>query len=287
MKAFNFNHPGPLCFGRTKAQAMTVMVILNLALSCCLVSGKIITQTVDYKDAEGTPLEGYIVYDDKFSGQRPGVIVIHEWRGLTDYTYRRSTMLAELGYVAFAADIYGKGIHLKTVPEWLNEIAVFKGDRPLYRQRTRAAYQAFLNISQVDPGRIGAIGYCFGGTGVIEMARDGLNLKGVVSFHGGLDGSPIAAGKSIKTKVLALCGTDDPYQSPADFMAFETQLRENKVDYEIVKYGHALHAFTDPGVDALNQTGAKYNALADARSWRAMKDFFEEIFALQSVKNEP
>jgi dienelactone hydrolase len=243
------------------------------------VSAKIITQTVEYKDAQGTQLEGYVVYDDKISGPHPGVIVVHDWRGLTDYTHRRATMLAELGYVAFAADIYGKGVRLKTVPEWLKEIAIFKGDRGLFRQRERAAYQAFLNVPEVDVTRIAAIGYCFGGTGVIEMARDGLDLKGVVSFHGGLDGDPIPPGKSIKTKILALCGADDPYETSADFSAFEDQLRQNQVDYQIVKYGHAMHAFSDPDVDALNQPGAKYNAAADVRSWRAMKDFLEEVFA--------
>lgn len=262
----------------------SINVFIGLALFWhSSASGKIVTQAVEYQDVQGTPLEGYVVYDDKISGPRPGVIVVHDWRGLTDYTHRRATMLAELGYVAFAADIYGKGVHLKTVPEWLKEIAIFKGDRALFRQRERAAYQAFLNVPEVDTNRIAAIGYCFGGTGVVEMARDGLDLKGVVSFHGGLDGDPIAPGKSIKTKILALCGADDPYETTADFSAFEDQLRNNHVDYQIIKYGHAMHAFTDPEVDALNQPGAKYNAAADRRSWQAMKDFLEEAFAA-SVK---
>lgn len=257
-----------------------ILVFIGLALICLpTASAKIITQTVEYKDAQGTSLEGYIVYDDKISKPRPGVIVVHDWRGLTDYTHRRATMLAELGYVAFAADIYGKGVRLKTVPEWLKEIAIFKGDRALFRQRERAAYQAFLNVQEVDATRIAAIGYCFGGTGIIEMARDGLDLKGVVSFHGGLDGDPIPPGKSIRTKILALCGADDPYETPADFSAFEDQLRQNQVDYQIVKYGRAVHAFSDPDVDALNQSGAKYNAAADVRSWQTMKNFLEEVFA--------
>jgi dienelactone hydrolase len=110
------------------------------------------------------------------------------------------------------------------------------------------------------------------------MARDGLDLKGVVSFHGGLDAQPVSPNATIKTKVLALCGADDPYEKQEDMKAFEQELREANVDYEIVYYAHAQHAFTDPGVDALNQPGAKYNAAADKRSWQAMRDFFAEIF---------
>jgi dienelactone hydrolase len=248
-------------------------------LAVTIAQAKLVTETVDYQDAKGTPLEGFVVYDDATAGPRPGIIVVHDWRGLTDYTHRRAEMLAQLGYVAFAADIYGKGVHLTTVPEWGREAASIKSDRALYRMRERAAYDAFVQRPQVDRSRMGAIGYCFGGTGVIEMARDGLDLRGVVSFHGGLDARPLSPGATIKAKVLALCGADDPFEPADDFAAFEQQLRDEKVDYQIVKYGHAVHAFTDSRVDVLNLPGAKYNALADARSWQAMKDFFNEIFA--------
>jgi dienelactone hydrolase len=241
-------------------------------------SAKLVTQTVDYTDEKGTALEGFVVYDDAVSGKRPGVIVVHDWRGLTDYTHMRAEMLAKLGYIAFAADIYGKGVHLTTPEEWMKTIGIYKGDRPLYRERERAAYQAFLKEPKLDPTRIGAIGYCFGGTGVVEMARDGLDLKGVVSFHGGLDAQPLSEGATIKAKVLALCGADDPYEKSEDMAAFEKQLKDGNVDYQIVAYGHAVHAFTDKEVDKLNQPGAKYNADADRRSWQTMRDFFTEIF---------
>jgi len=254
--------------------------VTGLFLSLALLSpasAKLVTSTVDYTDDKGTPLEGYVVYDDAISGKRPGVIVVHDWRGLTDYTQKRANMLADLGYIAFAADIYGKGVRPQSVPEYVKQITIYKSDRPLYRERERAAYEAFLKQPLLDSTRIAAIGYCFGGTGVIEMARDGLDLKGVVSFHGGLDAQPLSPGATIKPKVLALCGADDPNEKPEDMKAFEQQLRENNVDYEIVSYGHAVHAFTDPGVDALNLPGAKYNAAADKRSWQAMQDFFAEI----------
>jgi len=257
------------------AALLSVLLFAGLTGSA---SAKLITQTVDYTDEQGTPLQGFVTYDDTLAGPRPGVLVIHDWRGLTDYTHTRAEMLAQLGYVAFAADIYGKGIRPQSIPEYIRQMTIYKGDRTLYRQRGRAAYQAFLKIPQLDPRRIAAIGYCFGGTGVVEMARDGLPLLGIVSFHGGLDSRPLTPGKTIQAKVLALCGADDPFEKPEDMAAFEQQLRENNVDYQIVSYGHAVHAFSDPGVDALNLPGAKYNAAADRRSWQAMRDFLAEIF---------
>jgi dienelactone hydrolase len=255
---------------------LTVFLTLAAALP---VSAKLVTTSVDYTDEKGKPLHGFVVYDDEIAGQRPGVLVIHDWRGITDYTQRRADMLAKLGYIAFAADIYGMDVHTQGPSGWMSQVTIYKSDRDLYRLRARAAYKAFLKQPLLDTSRIAAIGYCFGGTGVIEMARDGLDLRGVVSFHGGLDSRPLSPGAAIKAKVLALCGADDPFEKPEDMKAFEQQMRENNVDYQIVMYGHAVHAFTDPGVDALNQDGAKYNAAADRRSWQAMRDFFAELFA--------
>jgi dienelactone hydrolase len=256
--------------------------IAFLLCACAALSGasaKLVTRTVDYQDKKGTPLEGYVVFDDAKSGPRPGVIVVHDWRGLTDYTKKRADMLAKLGYIAFAADIYGKGVHPADVPGYAKTMAPYKADRNLYRMRERAAYEAFLKQPELDKQRIAAIGYCFGGTGVIEMVREGLPLLGVVSFHGGLDARPITEGKTMTAKVLALCGADDPFEKDADMQAFEQQLRENKVDYQLVKYGHAVHAFTEQDVDAMNIDGAKYNAEADRRSWLAMENFLNELFA--------
>ena len=241
-------------------------------------SAALVTKPVDYQDEKGTPLHGFVVYDDAVAGPRPGVIVVHDWRGITDYTHTRAEMVAKLGYAAFAADIYGKDLSKGNPQVWMQEIGIYKGDRDLYRERARAAYAAFLKVPQVDPKKVAAIGYCFGGTGVVEMARDGLPLRGVVPFHGGLDARPVTPGKAITAKVLALCGADDPYEKPDDMAAFEKQLKDANVDYQIVSYGHAVHAFTDPGVDALHQPGAAYNADADKRSWQAMADFLREIF---------
>ena len=166
---------------------MRIVAATLFSLLIAIPASAIVQRPVDYADQQGTTLHGYVVYDDADSGKRPGVIVVHDWRGLTDYTKMRCDMLAKLGYIAFAADIYAEDVHTQGPPAWMKEVTLYKGDRDLYRERARAAYQALLKQPLLDPTRIGAIGYCFGGTGVIEMARDGLDLKGVVAFHGGLD----------------------------------------------------------------------------------------------------
>jgi dienelactone hydrolase len=190
----------------------------------------------------------------------------------------RADMIAKLGYVAFAADIYGKGVQLNSVPEFTKEMMPYKADRVLYRSRERAAYEALLQQPEIDKARIAAIGYCFGGTGVIEMVRDGLPLKGAVSLHGGLDAQPVTPGATTTTPVLALCGAADPFEQPADMLAFVQQMHDLGVDLKVVEYPGAQHAFTDPGVDAWKLPGAKYNASADHKSWQAMKEFLHHVF---------
>jgi len=234
------------------------------------------TETVEYKQGD-TTLEGFLAYDDSISGKRPGVLVVHQWFGLTDYEKRRATMLAQLGYVAFCADIYGKDARPKDVSEAGAQAGKYKTDRALLRARVNAALDVLKKSEFVDSTRVAAIGYCFGGTTVIELARSGADLNGVVSFHGGLDSPTPADGKNIKCKVLALAGADDPFQKPEDLTAFESEMRDNKVDWSITFYGGAVHAFTQPDPGFVN-AGAKYNEKADKRSWEAMKQFFAEIF---------
>jgi len=234
------------------------------------------TETVEYKQGD-TTLEGFLAYDDSISGKRPGVLVVHQWLGLTDYEKRRATMLAQLGYVAFCADIYSKDNQPKNVQEAGALAGKYKSDRALLRARVNAGLDVLEKNELVDTKRVAAIGYCFGGTTVIELARSGADLNGVVSFHGGLDSPTPADGKNIKCKVLVLAGADDPFQKPEDLTAFEREMRDNKVDWQIVFYGGAVHAFTQPDPGFVN-AGAKYNEKADKRSWEAMKDFFAEIF---------
>ena len=236
------------------------------------------TEAVEYKQGD-TTLEGYLAYDDSISGKRPGVLVVHQWFGLTDYEKRRATMLAQLGYVAFCADIYGKGVHPKDTSETGALVGKYESEsgRTLLRARVNAGLDTLKKNELVDTTRVAAIGYCFGGTTVIELARSGAELNGVVSFHGGLDSPSPADGKNIKCKVLALAGADDPFQKLEDLTAFESEMRDHKVDWQIVFYGGAVHAFTQPDPGFVN-AGAKYNEKADKRSWAAMKTFFAEIF---------
>lgn len=235
------------------------------------------TKTVEYKEGT-TTLEGVIVYDDAVKTPRPGVLIVHQWMGLTEYEKTRATMLAKLGYVAFCADIYGKGIHPKDTKEAGAEATKYKTDRTLLRARVNAALVELKKSELVDPKHVAAIGYCFGGTTVIELARSGAELSGVVSFHGGLDSPMPADGKNIKCKILACHGADDPYVPAKDLAAFESEMRDNKVDWQLIAYGGAVHSFTQPMAGNDNSKGAAYNERADKRSWGAMKQFLGEVF---------
>lgn len=234
------------------------------------------TRTVEYHDGD-TVLEGYLAFDDAGPGKRPGVLVVHQWKGLGDYEKKRADMLAGLGYVAFAADIYGKGVRPKNAEEAGAIAGSFKKNRSLGRQRANAGLAHLKGLEQVDPKRVAAIGYCFGGTVVIELARSGAELAGVVSFHGGLDSPTPVDGKNIRCKVLALHGADDPFESAADLAAFCDEMRQAKVDWQLIQYGGAVHSFTDWDADGKWNAGAKYNKAADRRSWEHMKQFFAEI----------
>jgi len=234
------------------------------------------TRTIDYQQG-GQTLEGFLAYDDSLSGKRPGVLVVHQWLGLTGYEKHRAEMLAKLGYVAFCADIYGVDKRPKNVSEAGAIATKFKTDRTLLRVHVNAGLDVLRQQPNVDAQKLAAIGYCFGGTTVIELARSGADIGGVVSFHGGLDSPTPADGKNIKCKVLALAGADDPFQNPNDLAAFESEMRNAGVDWQIAFYGGAVHAFTQPNPGFVN-AGAKYNEKADKRSWKAMQDFFAEIF---------
>jgi len=253
-----------------------LLLLLLVAAGVISADAKLVTKTVEYKQGD-TTLEGYLAYDDSFTGRRPGVLVVHQWMGLTDYEQNRAVMLANLGYVAFCADIYGKGIRPQNYKDAGAEATKYKTDRALLRLRVNAGLAELRQNELVDTNRIAAIGYCFGGTTVIELARSGAVLNGIVSFHGGLDSPVPADGKNIQCKVLVCHGADDPFEKPEDLAAFEKEMRAANVDWRLIMYGGAVHSFTQPMADG-SMPGAKYNERADKRSWQDMKQFFAEIF---------
>ena len=254
----------------------TLLLSAVLLLGGFSLQAAIQSKTIEYKQGD-TTLEGVLVWDDAVKGPRPGVLIVHQWLGLTGYEKHRAEMLAQLGYVAFCADIYGKGVHPADTTEAGTLATKYKTDRTLLRARVNAGLEELKKSELADKSRIAAIGYCFGGTTVIELARSGADIKGVVSFHGGLDSPTPTDGKNIKCKVLALAGGDDPFQKAEDLTAFESEMREAKVDWQIVFYGGAVHSFTQPD-PGFSNPGAKYNERADKRSWADMKQFFGEIF---------
>ncbi len=258
------------------------MKIMMLALGLAAIlsiptAAAIKSEFVEYKQGE-TVLEGYLVYDDAIKGQRPGVLVIHQWLGLTDNEKMRANMLAELGYVAFAVDIYGKGIRPKESSAAGAEAGKYRKDLPLFRERINAGLQILLKNPNVDPKRVAAIGYCFGGGAALELARSGANIAGVVSFHGSLTTTLPATAGRIPAKILVCHGADDPFVPMKDVEGFLDEMRAAGADYQFIAYSGAVHAFTQNEAGNDNSKGAAYNEKADKRSWQAMKDFFAEIF---------
>ncbi len=241
------------------------------------VYGEIRTYDHEYRH-EGVVLQGYFAYDDALQGKRPGVLIIHEWTGLGDYVKHRAKEIASLGYVAFALDIYGKGIRPTTPAEAGAQATIYRSDRQLMRARASAGLEQLRNHRFTDPSRIAAIGYCFGGGAALELARGGADISGVVSFHGNLDTPNPKDAKDIKAKVLVLHGADDPYVPQEQIEMFKEEMRNAGVDWQLFMYGDAVHSFTNPDSGNDKSRGAAYNEKADKRSFRAMTDFFDEIF---------
>lgn len=238
---------------------------------------KIHSEVIKYYDGE-TVLEGYIAYDKSVSGERPAVIVVHDWMGISDFTKARCEKLAELGYVAFAADIYGKDSRPANYQDAGKIASLYKNDRQLMRDRIKLAFDEMKKTDVVNKEKIAVMGYCFGGTVVLELARSGADIKGAVSFHGNLDTPNPEDAKNIKSKILILNGADDPYVPEAQIKAFQNEMNNAGVDWQFINYSGAVHSFTNPNSGNDNSKGAAYNKNADKRSWLAMKSFFEEIF---------
>ena len=244
---------------------------ISCFLTVALHSSQDNTSNVDYKHGD-TVLQGYLAKPKAGNDAlKPGILIIHDWDGVTEYERKRAQQLADLGFVAFAADIYGKENRPKNAQDNSRMASIFYSDQQLFRDRLKAGLDALKATPGVDPNRVAAIGYCFGGAGVLELARTGADIKGVVSFHGSLQTKmPVQEGV-VKAKVMVIHAAQDPSVKRAQLDAFLDEMRDAKVDYQLVVYNLNTHPFTVFG-------GSGYNADADRRSWKAMQDFFAEIF---------
>lgn len=231
--------------------------------------------------ADGTELKGYLAYDDSVESKRPGILVVHEWWGLNDYSRGRARMLAELGYTALAVDMYGGGktaAHPEEAGSFAGEL---RKNLPLAKMRFLAALEQLKEHPTVDAEKVAAIGYCFGGGVVLEMARSGVDLDGVVSFHGNLTTDNPAKPGEVEAKVLVLNGAEDRFVTAEQIERFKAEMEAAGVDYRFISYPGARHGFTNPRAD---ENGQKFNMPlaydpeSDRKSWQAMREFLAGIF---------
>lgn len=238
-------------------------------------SAAIVTEQIAYEH-DGVALEGYVARDDARPGKLPVVLVVHEWWGLNDFARERARALAELGYLAFAADMYGKGVVTSDPNEAGRLAGQFRGDPELWRRRFKAAMDAACAHPRADASRVAAIGFCFGGSTVLTAAAAGYELKAVVSFHGSLIPIADADAKHIKARILVLHGGADSFVPDAAVAAYQDSLRKSGADWEFVTYGGAKHGFMNPAADDLKMPGVGYDRRAAERAWRQMQTCFAE-----------
>ena len=237
----------------------------------------IFSKTLDYRDGEKT-LEAFIAYDDAMTEKRPVILINHTWVGRDAFVAGKAQKIAELGYVGFAVDMYGKGVLGSNPQESANLMQPFIDDRVMLQQRMKAALAAAKQLPEVDAGKCAAIGFCFGGLCVLDLARTGIDLKGVVSFHGLLGAPGNTYGEVIKAKVLVLHGHDDPMAPVEQVIAFEQEMTQAQADWQLHSYGNTMHAFTNPAAND-PKFGTVYKSVADRRSWQAMQNFLTELFS--------
>ncbi len=260
-----------------------IMVFAVLAVGFTSAEAKVVGKAVDYK-AQGVVMKGYLAYDDAVKGKRPGVLVVHEWWGHNEYARTRARMLAELGYTALAVDMYGKGKQAMHP----DDAKKFSSETMKNFDVAKARFEAALNYLKkqptVDPERTAAVGYCFGGGVALNMAREGVDLKGVASFHGSLGAVKPAEPGKIKAKIRVYTGADDKFVPDEAVQAFMDEMTAAKADFQVTAYRGAIHSFTNPEATELGKKfnlPLAYNADADRGSWEDMQKFFEEIFKKQ------
>lgn len=235
------------------------------------------TRQIDYRDGD-TTLEAHVAWDDTLTGSRPGVLVSHAWGGRSEFEDRKAERLAELGYVGFALDLYGKGIRGSNPEENAKLMQPFLDDRALLQRRMKLALEQLRAQKDVDPDRVAAIGFCFGGLCVLDLARLGTDIRGVVSFHGLLGAPGNTAGNAMTAKALVLHGWQDPLAPPEQVFDFAKEMDELGADWQLHAYGRCMHAFSNPNASQ-PENGLQYDPTAERRSWDSMWLFLNEVFA--------
>jgi dienelactone hydrolase len=257
-----------------KTKLLSFIIIFTL---CGTASAKVVTKPITYKQG-GVTLQGTLAYDDAVSGKVPGILVVHEWWGLNAYARSRAKKLAEMGYVAFALDMYGKGKHTKHPDQAAAWMKAVNSNMRLWQQRAIAGLDVLKSQPQVDPDRLAAIGYCFGGATVQVLAYSGAHLKGVVSFHGSLMPPSAEQGAKTKARMLICQGAQDPFNPPDAVMQFIKAMNATSIDWQMIIYGNTRHSFTNPGADKYGMAALAYSPASDRRSWAHMILFFNELF---------
>lgn len=255
----------------------TALIIGIFMILNSYIHAQIHTEYIDYKDGD-VQLQGYLAYDESKQDQRPGILVVHEWWGLNDYPKERAEQLAKLGYVAFAVDMYGKGVVAKTPGEAGKLAGSVRGNPELMRSRANAGLEILKKNKFVNTEKLAAIGYCFGGSVVLEMARSGADIGGVAAFHAGFGSGKLQAVENFKGEVLILHGAEDKASTVEQALTFTKALDEAGVSWQMEIYSDAVHAFTNPNAGNDPSKGSAYNKKAAERSWETMKMFFNEIF---------
>ncbi len=257
-----------------------IMALISVTAGTAAAEPKIVGKVVKY-NAQGVVMKGYLAYDEKIKGKRPGVLVVHEWWGLNDYARKRARMLAELGYTSLAVDMYGDG----KVAAHPSDAGRFSSETmknfDMAKARFLAAMDTLKKQPTVDPSRIAAIGYCFGGGVVLNMARQGVDLRGVASFHGSLTAVKPAEPGAVKAKILVLHGADDKFVKAEQIENFKEEMKAAGADFRFISYPGAIHSFTNPDADELGRKfniPIGYNREADRRSWEELKTFMKKIF---------
>lgn len=255
----------------------TAFAILSFAVSASVLDAAVRTETISYTH-NGKPYQGFLTWDDALEGKRPGVLVVHEWWGLNEHARERAKSLAELGYVAFALDMYGEGKvteHPAEARQMATEVRQSVAD---WRARAKAGLEILRARPEVDSTKVAAMGFCFGGSTAIQLAYAGEDLKGVVSFHGALPILEESEGKNIKAKFLICHGASDPFIPEPVTQQFRAALEKAGADWRMIYYSGAQHSFTNQSAHQAGVEGLKYHEDADRHSWLDMREFFQEVF---------